>query len=331
MKVCVFGAGAIGGHMAARLAKGGAEVSVIARGAHLAAIRANGLTVETLKDGVLHCHPRASENPADLGPQDAVLVTVKTPALPGVADSIAPLLGPETPVAFVMNGIPWWYFDGIGGTPPGLDLAMLDPGGALRAAIGVRRTLGGTVYSAASVPAPGVIHSEAPDSRLVLGELDGTLSPRVTALAQLVSAGGISGEATADIRAAMWQKLLGNLLTGLVCTLGRAAMKDVLAVPALREAAVRCGQEVAALAAAYGTDLGGAIEARVARSLTLDHKPSILQDLEAGRRMEVETLWLAPLRLARAKGVPTPTLDLLIGLGTQAARAAGCYDGKETP
>jgi 2-dehydropantoate 2-reductase len=323
VKVCVYGAGAIGGHVAARLARGGAEVSVVARGAHLAAMRERGLTVRA-PDGVLHCRPRASDNPADLGPQDAVIVTVKAPSLPEVAAGIAPLLRPDTAVAFVMNGIPWWYFDR---TPAeGLRLPELDPGDSLRRAVGVPRTIGGVVYAAAAVTEPGVIEVEAPDSRVILGEPDGSLTPRVQALAAAIAAGGMGGQAVPDIRNAVWAKLLGNLMTGPLCVLSRASMADTLADPAVREAAVRMAREVMAIAAAHDCAIAGdAPEARIARSARLRHKPSILQDLEAGRAMEVEAIFAAPLRLARDAGVPVPTLAVMTALATQAAVSAGLY------
>jgi len=328
MRVCVYGAGAIGGHIAARLAAGGATVSVVARGAHLAAIQARGLVVHA-GTAVLESRPRAAADPADLGPQDAVVVTVKQPSLPDVAAGIAPLLGPETSVAFVMNGVPWWYFDRLGGRLDGLRLPALDPGDALRHAVGIGRTLGGVVYSAATVTAPGVVRVEAADGRVILGEPDGSLSPRVQALAAAIAAGGMGGQAVADIRQAVWAKLLGNLMTGLVCVLARSDMRDALAHPPIRDAAVRCGEEVMAMAAAHGFDLGGAVAARVERSMTMAHKPSILQDLELGRPMEVEALWRAPLRLAREAGVATPTLDVLVALCCQAAEAAGLWRPEE--
>ncbi len=326
MKVCIYGAGAIGGHLAARLARAGAEVSIVARGAHLRAMQANGLRV-TAPDGEMHCRPRCSDNPAELGPQDAVLVTTKAPALPSVAAGIGPLLGAETSVTFVMNGIPWWYFDCHGGPRDGERLATLDPGDAVRNAVGVKRTLGAVVYAAATVTEPGVVLVEAKDAKVVLGELDNSVSPRASALAKLLSGGGAGmvGEATDNIRFAVWNKLLGNLMTGPLCCLTRSSMKDTLGNPAVRAAAVRAAEDIAAIAAAYGHPLGGAAEARIARSSTLNHKPSILQDLEAGRPMEVEAMWQVPLHLARQAGVAVPTLELTTQLAAQAARAAGLY------
>ena len=173
MRVCVYGAGAIGGHLATRLARGGAQVSVIARGPHLAAIQANGLTVHAV-DGTHQTNMKAADDPTTLGPQDAVFVTVKAPALPQVAAGIAPLLGPDTPVVFVMNGIPWWYCLGLGGPHNNQRLPRIDPDDLLFRTIGAHRTMGGVVYSASAVVAPGVIEVEQPKSRFILGEIDGS-------------------------------------------------------------------------------------------------------------------------------------------------------------
>lgn len=323
MRICVYGAGAIGGHIAARLAKGGAEVSIVARGPHLRAVQEDGLTVQAA-DGVLHCRPRATDDPSRLGPQDAVIVTVKAPALPAVAAGIGPLLGPETAVAFVMNGIPWWYFDR---TPQeGRQLPLLDPGDAVREAVGVHRTIGGVVYSAATVTRPGYVEALAPDNRVILGEPDGAMTPRLQALAGAIAAGGMGGIAVPDIRAAVWAKLLGNLMTGPLCLLARSSMQDTLTDPAVRRAAIAAAREVLAVAAAYGHPITGQTpEDRIARSAQIAHRPSILQDLEAGRAMEIDALFTVPLQLAQEAGVPTPVLDLSVALARRAAIAAGLH------
>ncbi len=323
MRVCIYGAGAIGGHLAARLAKSGTEVSVIARGAQLAAIQADGLRLEA-HDGDIHCHPRASADAREIGPVDYVLVTTKAPSLPQVAAGIGPLLGPETAVAFIMNGIPWWYGDKHDGTR----FPEFDPGDAIRRAVGVERTLGGVVYAASTVTAPGKILSEARDGRVILGELDGSITPRLTRLADAIAAGGIGGEAVADIRAAVWTKLLSNLMTGPLCTLSRTPMNVMLKDPAIHALATRMGEEVTAIATACGYPPAATVASRLARSSGIAHKPSILQDLEAGRLMEVESLWLAPLRLAAAKGVAVPNLAAQVGLCALMARAAGLYGDK---
>ena len=326
MRICVYGAGAIGGHLAVRLAKGGAEVSVIARGPHLAAIQANGLTVRAA-DGTHAAQVRATDRPAELGPQDAVFVTVKAPALPQVAAGIAPLLGADTPVAFVMNGIPWWYCDGLPPPLAGQSLPRVDPGDAIRNAVGSARAIGGVVYSASAVVQPGVVEVEQPRSRVILGEPDGSQSDRVRTLAELISAGGISGEATPAIRTEIWNKLLSNLAGGTMAVLTGAAPKSVYAEPANVEAARRIMAEATAIARAVGADPTADHEARIANGRSMDHKPSILQDLELGRPMEVDGMFDAPLALARLAGVATPTLDLLVALCKVRARGAGLYGG----
>ncbi len=325
MKVCVYGAGAIGGHLAARLAQGGAEVSVVARGAQLAAIRERGLTVRPAEGAPLVSHPRAAADPAELGPQDAVLVTTKVPALPSVAAGIAPLLRPDTAVAFVTNGIPWWYFDRHGGPREGARIPEVDPGDAVREAIGVGRTIGGVIYSACSVPEPGVVEVTSRTSKLILGEPDGARSDRAVALAAAVKAGGMPCSVSADIRTDIWGKLLNNLSNGPACLLSRRHMRDTFRDPVIRAAAVRVVEEGLAIAAALGRPVPGRAEERIDLSADLAHKPSILQDLEAGRPMEIDALFTVPLRLAAECGVPAPTLALLVAFARQAAEAAGLY------
>lgn len=323
MRICVFGAGAIGGHVAARLALGGAETSVVARGPQLAAIQRDGLTIEA-PDGTRQVRVAAG-TAAELGRQDAVIVTVKAPSLPQVAEAIGPLLGPETTVAFVMNGIPWWYFDRHGGALDGRRLPAVDPGDAVRNAIGVGRTLGGVVYSACTVTEPGVVKVEHANNRVILGEVDGSLSPRARALADALSAGGVSGEVTPSIRREVWMKLMGNLAQGPFTILSRQGIGGTLADPAVRAAIKRAMQEAMAIAEALGQGFEFELEKRIAASSKLAHKPSILQDLELGRPMEIDALFRVPLELARLAGVETPTLDLSVALATQAATAAGLY------
>lgn len=324
MKICVYGAGAVGGHLAGRLAKGGCEVSLIARGAHLAAIRADGLTVEAA-DGTMHSRPRATDNASELGPQDAVFVTVKAPALPAVAAGIGPLLGPETPVVFVMNGIPWWYFHAHGGKLEGTRLPAIDPDDAVWRAIGPERAIGGVVYSACTVLRPGVVHVENRTSRLVLGEPDNRASARAEALAAPLRAAGLVMEVSARIRDAIWSKLLLNLTSGPFAILTQAAPKDVYAEAASAAAARQIVAEGMAIAEALGCHPESDATRQVALYLDMVHKPSILQDLELGRPMEIAALLDAPLELARMAGVATPLLDLLVALVRVRARGAGLY------
>jgi 2-dehydropantoate 2-reductase len=324
MRICVYGAGAIGGHLAVRLARGGAEVSVLARGPHLAAIQRDGLTAHA-SDGHLHARVQASDDAKALGPQDAVVVTVKAPALPAVAAGIAPLLKPDTPVAFVMNGIPWFYFHRIGGPLEGRRLPKIDPDDALWRAVGPERAIAGVVYAASAVIAPGVIEVENADPRIVLGEPDGSQSQRVQAIAAHINAGGMKALVSTAIRDDIWNKLLGNLGNGPLAVLTQVSIRDLFQEPECVEAARRMMEEAQAVANALGAHPSANHEKRIAHGRNLDHKPSILQDLELGRPMEIDGIFDAPLELARMVGVATPTLDLLVAMAKVRARAAGLY------
>lgn len=326
MRVCVYGAGAIGGHLAVRFARGGADVSVVARGAHLAAIQRDGLHVEAV-DGSHHIKLEASDDPAHLGPQDAVVVTVKAPSLPQVALGIRALLGGDTGVAFVMNGIPWWYFHRLPGKLEGRRLSRIDPEDALWRNVGPERVIGGVVYAASAVTAPGVIEVEQPRSRVVFGEPDGRVSHRAEALASLLRAGGIMSEVSADIRTEIWNKLINNLAGGTLAVLAGAAPRVVYAEPACVAAGERVMQEAAATAEALGSKPNRDFRQRIGATARLDHKPSILQDLELGRPMEIDGLFDAPLQLAHLAGIAAPTLELLVALAKVRARSAGLYSG----
>ncbi|GAC1341580.1 MAG: 2-dehydropantoate 2-reductase [Acetobacteraceae bacterium] len=324
MKVCVYGAGAIGGHLAARLAKGGADVSVVARGAHLAAIQANGIRIHA-PDGEIHAKVHASADPAELGPQDAVIVTVKAPALPAVAAGIAPLLRPDTPVVFAMNGIPWFYFHREGGPDDGRRLEKLDPADALWNAVGPERAIAGVVYSACTVTAPGEIHVENARSRLIIGEPDGTKSARTEALADLLRAGGLTMEVTDRIRDMIWSKLLLNLGSGPLAVLTGSAPGRFYTEDPCCEATRGILAEGTAIAEALGCRVSPDADGQIRNGRKSQHKPSILQDLERGRPMEIDALYTVPLDLARMRGVPTPLLDLLVGMTRARAREAGLY------
>ncbi len=320
--ICVYGAGAVGGHLAGRLAEGGATVSLIARGAQLEAIRAAGLRVET-RDGVLHSRPHASDDPAALGIQDCVIVTVKAPSLPQVAAGIAPLLGPDTRVVFVMNGIPWWYFHGSEGAGNGR-LSLLDPDGAMVEAVAPERVIGAVAYTACTVTAPGVVRAGNPRNRIILGRPDGGDDAPMERLAGIMRAGGLEVEVTPRIRDAVWEKLLANLVGGALGVLTQSAMHDALVDPAVAAAARAIATEGADVAHAFGCAAGD-IDALLERQKASTHKQSIVQDLELGRAMEIDALLTAPIALARMADVPTPMLDLIVGLAVQRAKAAGLY------
>jgi 2-dehydropantoate 2-reductase len=224
-----------------------------------------------------------------------------------------------------MNGIPWWYFDHLPGPLQGRSLPRIDPDDVLRRALGPNRAIGGVVYSASAVTDPGVIHVEQPKSRFILGEPDGTLSDRVRTLAGLITAGGISGEATTSIRTEIWNKLISNLAGGTLAVLTAAAPKHAHQEPALQQAALRMMQEATAIAQALGADPHTNHDTRIANQRGMDHKPSILQDLELGRPMEIDGMFDAPLALAHMAGVQAPTLELLVALCKVRARSAGLY------
>lgn len=325
MRICVFGAGAVGGYLAGYLSRGGNDVSVVARGAHLAAIRSNGLTVET-PDESFNVRIAASHNPADLGPQDVVLVTVKAPALPDVAATIAPLLGPDTAVAFIMNGIPWWYFLAHGGALDGRQLPALDPGGALWRAVDPARAIGAIFWPACAVPSPGMIRLvTGAESGTVFGEPSNATTPRLQALAAAFTASGLAVSLTKDIRALIWRKLAFNLSAGPMCVLTETPVLDTHTEAALIACSGRVLGEAIAVAAAMGITLDLDIPAIAEMNKALAHRPSILQDLMANRPMEVEALYGVPLEMARMAGVPTPMLDVLVGLIKVKARARGLY------
>jgi 2-dehydropantoate 2-reductase len=325
MKICVFGAGSVGGYLAGYIAQGGADVSVVARGAHLAAIRARGLTVET-PDNSITVRVHASDQPAELGVQDAVVVTVKAPALPDVAASITPLLHADTAVAFVMNGIPWWYFHAHGGRFEGRRLSHLDPGDALWRAVGPHRAIGGVFWPACSVPSPGVVRLLTGAGRgTVFGEPDGSTTPRLEALAAAFHAADLPVTLVPNIRELIWQKLAFNLSAGPMCVLTQAAVRATHEEPALIDCARRMLAEAQAVALAMGYRLDIDGDRVVATNMQLAHRPSILQDLEAGRPMEIDALYTVPLEMARLTDVPTPTLDLVVAMIRLKARAMGLY------
>ncbi|MFE9926507.1 ketopantoate reductase family protein [Streptomyces sp. NPDC005774] len=323
MKICVYGAGAVGGHIAGRLAASQAEVSLVARGEHLAAIQQHGLRVET-REGELVSHPVATDRPGDLEPQDIVIVAVKAPALPTVAEHVGSLLHKDGLALFIMNGIPWWYFHSHGGALDGTHLRRLDPERALWDHIGPERAVGAVAYTACSVIAPGVIRAENPRNRLIIGRPDGRPDERLDTLASLLNPSGLEVTVTPKIRDAIWAKLLMNLIGGSLAVLSTSPMKDVLDKPAIAGTAKAMAAEGAAIARALGCDPGDPYEglSKLAKS---SHLQSIAQDLQAGRPMEIDAMFRVPLDLAEQMQVPTPNLDLVIELAIQRARAAGQY------
>ncbi len=325
MKICVYGAGAIGGHLAARLARAGADVSVVVRGRHLDAIRTGGLRFKG-PAGEFTVKVAASDNPPDLGPQDVVIAAVKAHGLPAIANSIQPLLRADTPVVYAINGIPWWYFHHHTGPARDRRLARLDPGGVLWDKVGVDRTIGCVVLSANAVPEPGLVHNLTAVNRYALGETDNSISPRLKAIAEVMSQAGIEAPVSTDIRREVWLKLVGNFAGSPLSSLTGSTAEQFSTSPDLVPIYRQLFAECMAVAAAYGVKLDLDVEERLTQTAQAGpHRASMLQDLEAGRPMELDGQLVAVQDFARAANVPTPAADIVIGLLRQRARLLGLY------
>jgi 2-dehydropantoate 2-reductase len=324
MRICIFGAGAVGSHFAVRLALAGHDVSCVMRGPHLAAVKANGLTLR-VGDAEFNARVRASDDPAGLGPQDVVISTLKATGVAALATGLAPLLRDDTAVVFAQNGIPWWYDLGIGADhPPPPDLAFLDPGGRLRAAVPMQRIIGGVIFSSNEVIAPGVVANLSPDrNRLLVGECDDRQSERIEKLRAVLTSASIESPQVPKIREAIWSKLLTNMSMSVLCLLTGLTARAVRDDEALREVIPRMLDEGDRIAQSCCPEVK-----RVTRTGPApDHKPSILQDFELGRAMEIDVLVRAPAAFARAAGLSTPMLDLMAALAIRQAREKGLYRG----
>jgi 2-dehydropantoate 2-reductase len=323
MRICVVGAGAIGGVIAARLAAvsasagdtsaGDTEVSVLARGATLAAIRDRGLRVSS-PDGAVTTRVTASDDAARLGEQDLVVVAVKAQSMAGVAASIGGLLGPDTAVLSTLNGVPWWFLDGFGGPAAGRHLDTVDPAGLIAAALPAARVIGGTVHLSASSPAPGEV-SWRSGNGLIIGELDGSSSPRLAALAGVLRAGGFDVTVSARIRDDVWYKLWGNLTLNPICALTNASTGPALDDDLVRDLVSRAMLEARAIGERIGCPIAQSPEDRHAVTRKLgDFVPSMLQDARAGRPLELDALTGAVRELGALVNVPTPNVDAIHGL-----------------
>jgi 2-dehydropantoate 2-reductase len=322
MRICVFGAGAVGSHFAVRLALAGHGVSCVMRGPHLEAVKADGLTLR-VGSGEFKAKVKASDDPAALGPQDVVVSTLKATGLASLADGLPPLLGEDTAVVFAQNGIPWWYDIGISPThPPVPDLAFLDPGGRLRVAVPRERIVGGVVFSSNEVIAPGVAANLSPErNRLLIGECDDRGSERIARLREALNAAGIESPDVKEIRETIWSKLLTNMSMSVLCLLTGQTARAVRDDHALADIVPRLLDEANGVAQGCFPEVK-----RVTRSGPApDHKPSILQDYELGRAMEIDVLVRAPAAFARAAGLATPMLDMMAALAIRQARDKGLY------
>lgn len=310
MKICVVGAGAIGGLLAARMAQAGERVTVVDVGPHLEAIRADGLRV-TLADGEkVTARPLlATDDPARAGPQDLVILALKAHVIGQVAERLAALNGPDTMILPLQNGLPWWYFQRHGGEFEGHRIATLDPDGRIAAAIDPGRIIGCVVYPAAEVVAPGVIrHVEG--NRFPVGELDGRTTPRVQAVADLFNRTGFKSFVLDDIRGEIWLKLWGNLSFNTISALTHATLEDICRYPLTRRLAADLMGEAQAIANKLGITFRVPLEKRIEGAEKVGpHKTSTLQDVEAGRALELDALLGAVIELGALVGVPTPHID----------------------
>ena len=323
MKICVFGAGAIGGLMAARIvAAESADVTIIARGPHLAAMQKNGLKL--ISDGVeTIVHPRCVATAEEAGVQDAVIVTLKAHSLAGAAQQMQPLLGPETAIVSAVNGIPWWYFHKIGGAYEGRRVESVDAGGEVSRLLAPERAIGCIVYPAAEVPEPGVIHHTYGD-RFTLGEPSGERTPRVEAIAKALSAAGFKVPVRPKIRDEIWVKLWGNLAFNPISALTVNTLDQLTGDPGQREVARNMMLEAQAIGEALGVRFAIDVDKRIAGAAEVGaHRTSMLQDLERGRPMEIEALLGVIVEFADLTGLPAPICRTVLALVRARALAAG--------
>lgn len=324
MKICIYGAGAIGGLIGTRLAATGQHcLSAVARGATLAALQTHGFRVQS-STGML-CGPvQAEQDPARLGPQDVVVVAVKGGALPGVALNIAPLLGPDTVVLPALNGVPWWFGESLPALR-GLELPAVDPGGALSEAIPLKHVLGCVVHASASCPEPGLVQHRLGQG-LIIGEPLGGHSERVQTLAAVLREAGFEVTESNRIQQDVWYKLWGNMTMNPVSALTGTTTDQILADPLLRDFCSAAMREAAAIGERLGCPIAQSPEDRHALTLKLGAiKTSMLQDVEAGRGIELDAIVTAVQQLGQVLGEPTPFINALLGMTRVFARQRGLY------
>jgi 2-dehydropantoate 2-reductase len=322
--ICIYGAGAIGGWIGARLAAQGAAVSLVARGATLTALQQQGLRLR--EGGSERTYSvRAVAEPAELGVQDLVVLAVKAPALAEVARHIGPLLGPDTVVLTAMNGVPWWFFQGFGGALAGTRLMTVDPTGAIAAALPAAQVIGAVVHASCSMDAPGVVRHHF-GRGLILGEPSGAASPRLQALAALLSAAGFEASVSAQIQRDIWYKLWGNMTVNPISALTGATTDLILDDPLLRDFISGVMLEAREIGARLGIPISQQPEDRHAVTRKLGaFKTSMLQDVEAGKPVELDALVGVVRELGQLTGVATPLTDALLGLARVQARVRGLY------
>lgn len=317
MKICIYGAGAIGGFIGALLARSsnqtGVEVSLIARGAHLAAIRKNGLTM-VHGDERFTVHPVATDNPAELGPQDFVILALKAHSVTAIIDDLQHLLGPETAVVTAQNGVPWWYFHGQEGPLENTQIEASDPGGILWDRIGPERAIGTVVWQAAEILEPGVVELTYGD-RLSLGEPAGGRSDRIQRLSSVLIDAGLKAPVRPNIRNEIWTKLWGNLSFNPVSVLTQMTLDNLVRNPSSHRIIAAMMTEAVAIGEKLGIRFPVTVDKRIEAAGNVGpHKTSMLQDLEAGRPMEIDPILGGVVELGRLTDTPTPTMDLVYDL-----------------
>jgi 2-dehydropantoate 2-reductase len=324
MKTCIYGAGAIGGFVGARLAAQGHAVSAVARGGTLAALNAHGMRLRS-QGAEIASRVTASSDPAALGVQDLVVVAVKEPAMRDVAARIAPLIGPDTMVLTAMNGVPWWFFDGMPGPCAGMKLATLDPEGALARAVPSRHVIGCVVHASCRAPEPGVVQ-HVMGQGLIVGEPAGGTSSRASKLATELCAAGFECRVSERIQQDVWYKLWGNMTMNPVSALAGVTVDRILDDELANGFCWRVMEEAKAIGAAIGCPIEQTVQDRNAVTRKLGaFKTSMLQDVEAAKPLEIDALLTVVREIARRVDVPTPNLDALLGLARVFARARGLY------
>ncbi|MFT5550557.1 MAG: 2-dehydropantoate 2-reductase [Gammaproteobacteria bacterium] len=323
MKIAIYGAGAIGGYIAALLTQSGEEVSVIARGPHLAAIKANGLALDMNGERIV-THPVATDNPADLGEQDFVIVSLKAHSVPNVVDAMQPLLGVNTAVVTAVNGVPWWYFHQLSGEWENRRIESVDPGGKQWDGIGPERAIGCVVYPACEISEPGVVR-HIDGNRFTLGESSGEKTERVRALSKAMINAGFKAPVR-NIRDEIWVKLWGNLCFNPLSALTNATLDIVATDPGTRAVARNMMLEAQAIGEKLGVRFAIDVDKRIAGAAAVGaHTTSMLQDLTLGRPMEIDALVTAVQELGRIVDVKTPTIDTILPIIQQRGRIADCY------
>jgi 2-dehydropantoate 2-reductase len=325
MKICIYGAGAIGGYLGVQLARAGADISLVARGAHLAAMRANGLRL-LIGDEERVARPRCTDDPAELGLQDFVIVCLKAHSITGVIESMQPLLGPRTRIVTAVNGIPYWYFYRHGGRHEGSTLESIDPGGRQWNELGPQRAIGCIVYPATEIEAPGVIRHVYGD-RFPLGEPSGETSSDVERLSALFIKAGMQAPVLGRIRDEIWLKLWGNVCLNPISALTHATLDVICSDPATRALSKAIMLETQTIAETFGVKFRVDVERRIEGARKVGaHKTSMLQDLERGRPMEIDPLVTVVQEMGRLTGTATPALDAVLALVAQRAKLAGLYN-----